>query len=361
MAIKVFCTGTTGYIGGDALFAIVHAHPEWEITCLARSPEKGALITGSYPKIRIVYGDLDSVDLLEEEAKSASIVFHFADCDHEPSALALARGLSQHTPESPGYWIHTSGTGILTYPDFPNNLFGQESHETFDDWDNIDKVLSIPDHARHRLVDKTVIKAGSALADRVKTAIICPPTIYGPGRGPGKTRGAQAYNLAREILRLKQGFLIGRGENMWTQVHVFDLSQLYLMLGEHAAQGGGRASWGIHGYYFANNGEFAWGDVARAITQDAYSKRLIPSPTLKSLTRTLDAQRTALAPSPHLEALSPLEEDKISPFLHYVAGSNSRSRAVRATELLGWVPREKTLIEEVPAIVDYEAKSLGLV
>ena len=64
----------TGYIGGDAFYEIHNAHPEIEYTCLVRNSDKGAQVASQYPKVRLVYGDLDSVEILEEEAKKADIV-----------------------------------------------------------------------------------------------------------------------------------------------------------------------------------------------------------------------------------------------------------------------------------------------
>lgn len=66
--------GATGYIGGDALHAISKAHPEYEWTCLVRNSDKGALVAKQYPKVRLVYGDLDSSELIAEEATKADIV-----------------------------------------------------------------------------------------------------------------------------------------------------------------------------------------------------------------------------------------------------------------------------------------------
>lgn len=71
---KIFVTGVTGYIGGDAIYAVTHAHPEYEITCLVRNSDKGAVVVQDYPSFKLVYGDLDSADLIEEEAKKADIV-----------------------------------------------------------------------------------------------------------------------------------------------------------------------------------------------------------------------------------------------------------------------------------------------
>jgi len=79
MTPKVFCTGTTGYIGGDFLHVIKKAHPEWEIVCGVRNSDKGSKIAAIYPDIRLVYGDLDATEMLEEEASKADIVYreHF--------------------------------------------------------------------------------------------------------------------------------------------------------------------------------------------------------------------------------------------------------------------------------------------
>ncbi|PYH85226.1 hypothetical protein BO82DRAFT_398660 [Aspergillus uvarum CBS 121591] len=47
--------------------------------------EKGALVQQAYPQVRLVHGTTDDVDLLEEEASAADIVFHSAGSDeHVP-------------------------------------------------------------------------------------------------------------------------------------------------------------------------------------------------------------------------------------------------------------------------------------
>lgn len=71
-------TGVTGYIGGDALYNIVQKHPDWEITCLVRNSNKGSKVASQYSNIRLVYGDLDSTELLEDEASKADIVYRMS-------------------------------------------------------------------------------------------------------------------------------------------------------------------------------------------------------------------------------------------------------------------------------------------
>lgn len=56
------------------MFAIAHAHPDYEITALVRNSEKGAQVASQYPKIRLVYGDNKSSDVIREEVSKADIV-----------------------------------------------------------------------------------------------------------------------------------------------------------------------------------------------------------------------------------------------------------------------------------------------
>ena len=43
--------------------------------------------------------------------------------DHEGAAKAIAAGMKAgHSKEHPGYWLHTGGTGILTWEDTKENF-----------------------------------------------------------------------------------------------------------------------------------------------------------------------------------------------------------------------------------------------
>jgi len=66
--------------------------------------------------------------------------------------------------------------------------FGELEGKVYDDWDGIDELTSLPDSAAHRNVDKIFLEAGSDDSGPVRTAIVCPTTIYGVGRGAGNTR-----------------------------------------------------------------------------------------------------------------------------------------------------------------------------
>jgi len=54
---------------------MIEAHPEWDITASVRNSDKGGQVAAICPSVKLVYGDLDAVDMIEEEASKADIVY----------------------------------------------------------------------------------------------------------------------------------------------------------------------------------------------------------------------------------------------------------------------------------------------
>jgi hypothetical protein len=71
----------------------------------------------------------------------------------------------------------------LTYEDSKNNRLGDWSDKEYNDISGIEELTHLPDDAFHRNVDIIVLDAGTKNADKVKTALVCPPTIYGEFQG----------------------------------------------------------------------------------------------------------------------------------------------------------------------------------
>lgn len=67
-------TGTTGYIGGDAFYVLYNKHPDWSHTALVRSEEKAKKLKDKFPNVSVVFGTLDSLDLLEDPRKRISSI-----------------------------------------------------------------------------------------------------------------------------------------------------------------------------------------------------------------------------------------------------------------------------------------------
>ncbi|KAI1352544.1 nucleoside-diphosphate-sugar epimerase [Xylaria sp. FL0043] len=334
MATKIFLTGATGYIGGEALYSIYKAHPDFDFTLLVRSEEKAKLVSAQYPNVKFVYGDLDNAEVIEQAAAAADIVVHTADSsDHVPSATAIAKGLAEgHTKEKPGYWIHVCGTGMLQWYDWDNNRYGQSPipEEKYHDIDDIERITSLPHHVFHRNVDEVVLATNET--GKVKTLIVGPPMIYGPGRGPVNQRSIQAYNMAK--FTIENGFapiMSGGGSPEWNYVHIHDLGNFFVLAVDAALDPEKKNNpeiFGPHGYFFLENGTYSWRWLATAIAEEAAKQGFIP----EAKTQEGDYKRY---------------------------GANSKSVAVRAKKYLGWEPHGKDLKDEVADIVASEAKRLG--
>lgn len=250
----------------------------------------------------------------------------------------MIRGLATRSP-TPGFLVHTSGTGILMYEDIVANRRGTRlSDKVYDDWDAVAEVTSLPDEAPHRKVDRIALAADE---QGVKVAVVCPPTIYGACRGPAGARGHQVYELARVTMQHGHGVRVNEGLAYWTNVHVHDLSDVYLRLIEEAVKGGGAATWGPQGYYFTEHGEHVWGDVAASVAEETAKQGFIHEAKVVSV--------------------NPEEADRLTPYGSFLWGGNSRGKAIRARKVLGWRPHRQGMMDSLPEIVKEEAERLGLV
>jgi hypothetical protein len=83
--------------------------------------------------------------------------------------------------------------------------------------------------------------------DKIRIAIVCPPDIYGPGKGLAKTSSALIPMFIAEAKKLEGGsgrvFYYGEGTNTRSWVHIDELTALYLKIVEAAAGGGEGAEW----------------------------------------------------------------------------------------------------------------------
>lgn len=333
MAPKIFMTGGTGYIGGTVLDTIATQHPEYEIIALLRS--ENANFVKKYPTIKIVQGDYDSFDIVAGAAAAADVVVHCGDSDHKPSIRAILSGLQQRgTPSSPAFLIHLSGSGIVA--DWREEReHGTLNPKVWSDVADIESITNRPVGELHQHVDALIHDFSREHGDSVKTAIMCPPDIYGPGRGPGRTRTVYFPAFIAETKRLGYAFYSGNGENTRSWVHIEDLARLYLRLVEAAVAGGNGADWGAQGYYFASTQEASQKEVAIA--------------TGKILKR-LNVPTDDVPRSVPLDVVDPMLGHYGIPNLgRYLFAANSRTRAERAHERFGYGPTAPTLFETLEA------------
>ncbi|CAK4032182.1 Hypothetical predicted protein [Lecanosticta acicola] len=332
MAPRIFITGGTGYIGGTVLDTLVKKHPEYELSALLRNPPSN--FPQLYPSVTVVRGDYDNFDILSEAASKADIVIHNGNSDHEPSIKALIDGLLKSSKS--GFLIHLSGTGILADWRSPEYL-GKKNPKVWSDIDDIEEITSRPDAELHRNVDKIIQEAARKHGERLKTAIVCPPDIYGKGRGPGRTTSVYFPVFLDEIKTIGAPFFGGEGANTRSWVHIDDLMQIYLKLVEAAAGGGGSADWGVEGYYFASMQEYSQLEIARKTGEILAKHGLLEKEKAAPLQVSLERidQTMQSYGFPHIGT--------------YMFAANSRTWAHRAPKKLGYQPGAPKLWDQLEA------------
>lgn len=300
----IFITGASGYIGGSVASKLVKIGVR--VRGLVRSQANAELLAAQ--GIEPVIGDLNDVALLIREANNADGVINAASADHAESIQALIKGLEGSS--SP--LIHTSGSSIVG-----DDVRGAvKSDSVFDEFTPL--VIQELKQPR-RDIDLMVLGAS---ASNVRSIVICPSLIYGEGRGLNP-KSVQIPFLVENAKQQGIVQIVGAGKNVWSNIHIDDVVDLYLLALAKAPAGA---------FYFAANAEASFEDVGQAL-----------------------AQRLKLA---GVESLDPELAAKLwgIPRAYYSFGSNSRVRSVRARHELGWSPSHTSLIDwilnEMPVSLD---------
>jgi len=293
--VRVFLTGASGYIGGSVAAALRSAGHA--VLGLVRSTQKAERVRAL--GIEPVQGTLDDGELLARAARDADAVIHTADADHRAAVEAMLPALAG----SGKAFLHTSGSSIVG-----DQAWGEAGAKIYEDDTSF---APGPGRVARVAVNRRVL---AAARDGVRAVVISPSLIYGIGRGahresiqvPRLVALARKYGIARHV---------GRGENIWSNVHIDDLADLYLRILESAPAGAS---------CYAENGEASMRQLCEAISR-------------------------ALGWDGHTQPLS--KEEAIAEFgegpAAYTYGSNSRVRATRARRELGWSPRHDALLESV--------------
>jgi len=291
---RIFVTGATGFIGGSIAQRLVAGGAD--VRGLTRSSDRAAALERL--GIRPVVGALADAALLAHEAGAADAVINAADADHREAVDTLIQALAG----SGKTLIHTSGSSIVA-----DEAGGEPADAVHTD---------IPAHpvagkAARVAIDRSVLAAAAA---NVRSVVVCPTMIYGLGRGP-TTESQQIPALLRHARDSGISHYVGRGLNRWSNVHIDDVAELYLLALERAAPGS---------FFYAENGEATLLEIARDIA------------------RHLDVGGPE---SLSVEAASKVWEPAA---VRYGFGSNSRVRADRAREDLGWSPRNSSIFHDLP-------------
>ncbi len=282
--MRILIVGATGYIGGTVamrLRAAGHtvlgtARNEGDATRLRALGLESAVVT------------LDDSAGLTALAKKADAVINAASSDQRSAVEALLRGTKR--------LIHTSGSSVVS-TDARGELVPAIYDETT-------ARTPVPEKVARQAIDDLVRNGG-------QTAVICPGIAYGRGTGL-KTETIHLPLIMNDARKHGSVRYIGQGKNIWSNVHVEDLADLYAMALERAEPGA---------FLFAENGEASMRELSEAI-----GRRLELPTTSMTFDEGAEAWGHELA--------------------RFGMGSNSRIRGVRA-RALGWAPRRPSLFESI--------------
>jgi nucleoside-diphosphate-sugar epimerase len=290
--MNIFITGAGGFIGGSIAAGL--ARDGHRVRGLIRRTEQAEDLKRL--NIEPVIGSLDDTDLLTAEARAADAVINAASSDHRGAVQALIGALEGTNKP----FLHTSGSSIV------GDASGGEASDKIYTEDDLPEPT--PDKAPRVAIDTLVLDAAKR---GVRSTVLCNTLIYGHGAVPN-TASVQLPRLERQAK--KSGIVrhVGRGLNIWSNVHIDDVVDIYRLALEKSPAGT---------FYFVESGEAQFRDMTTAMA------------------RALELRGPEDWPLE--EAIKEWGYEMAS----YGLGSNSRVRSKRTRETLGWQPKRTSVIE----------------
>lgn len=292
--MNIFLIGGSGYLGSHVTRRMIDAGHK--LVGFARSDAAADKIAalGAMPMIG---------DLTDEVRVSAAVTN--ADCtifapqlptqDEEQRIVQTMLGALKGSNKT---FIFTSGTGVLG-----QRTDGEWSEDSFAEDDEFVPSKYIITRRHTELLCRV------AAADGVRSMVIRPPMIWGNGY-----HGA-VNKILESIEKTGSACYIGSGRNLYTQVHVDDLSDLFLLAVEKGRAGA---------LYHAASGELNNRSIAEYVAQQQ------------------GVSARSISMSEAMEIWG-----KFTPLV--VLGVSSRSRCPIARRELGWAPTRLDLVDHILA------------
>ena len=292
--MKVFLTGASGYIGGSVAKVLIDSGHE--VFGLVRNKEKARAVANF--GVRPVIGTLEDQEILIANADNADAVIHTANSDHRAAVETFIETLTG----TGKVFIHTSGSSVVG-----DDVLGEST--TADIYTEETPFVPMDIREERVAINNFVRRAG--IDHWVRTVVIVPSMAYGNALGLD-VESDQLPVIFKKSIEYKAGVYLGAGVNRWSNVHIADLANLYLLALERAPSAS---------YFYAENGEESYKDIAGFVSEALGYGGKIQSWLAK-------------------DAFAELGD-----WARFALGSNSRVRAVHARNLLGWKPSHESLAD----------------
>lgn len=274
--------------------------------------------------VNVEVGSRGDLQLLTRLASKSDVVMNFAVAfgGDEASISALISGLESHakTSGSKPVLLHTGGSGTV--------LYGKDGERGTDVWtdEQYSRLSSLPSEAYFYGGYKLV--ADAAARGVISAYTIVSPTVYGAGTGPGNKLSLQMPAYVRYAKQHRQAAYIGKGENVWGNVHVEDLSELYRIVMDFALEHPEQtiAAPNTNGFatlIYSGAGQHTWKPIIETLGDLLFARGEVDKPSAVSIA-----------------------EGEGFP---YMFGGNSFMDLSRKARSLGWQPKQPDLVTSLKA------------
>lgn len=236
---KILITGITGYIGGSIAKKLLEK--SYEVIGLVRNESHVQELESL--GIKTVVGNIHNEDLIKTAVAGVDAVIHNADSADDAYAVD---NFIKALEGSHKTFIFTSGSAI-----FGGKENGKRSDFVYREDYPLTPRLEM---ASRVLINNYVLQS---VQKDIRSIVIVPTMVYGEGLGIKKD-SIQIPALINFSQKKGHGVYFGEGENIWSNLHIEDLADLYVLALEKAKEGS---------IYYAENGASSLKNIAEIISK----------------------------------------------------------------------------------------------
>lgn len=243
--MNALVTGATGFVGSHLVEALRHRGDS--VTALVRSPAKAARVLGD--GIRLVHGDLDAIEALDQAVAGQQVVYHVAGiiaARNEAEFLHANRDGTRHLVDA---LIRAGGATRLV---LVSSMAAGGPAARGKPQDGSGTAQPVTQYGRSKLAGEAVVRESP-----LRWTVLRPPMVY----GPRDTEVLKVFKLARGPLAP----VFGDGRQELSGVYGPDLAEALIAAGVSDGTGG-RCYYPCHPEIFTSE-EFVRA-VGRAVRPD---------------------------------------------------------------------------------------------